>query len=213
MVRQRSPADSAGRWLAKSNIIIMYIVISGVHGAGKTTLAKEVARRLGGIYLTETVDELVAPPQFGPKSKERLASQLWHSRQVLLKEKKILDDMNKYICDRGWADIYVYSRAILNEKERDLFFSIIDFLPKKLPDLHFIVHVEPEVLKQRIASRQRDNLENWGEDDQEYTLKINEDFVKFANDFKDLRPVYLIDIGGSVEENVEKILDIIKKHI
>jgi len=191
----------------------MYIVISGVHGSGKSTLALEVAKKIGGIYLTEAVDELVAPPQFGPKSKEKLASQLWHARQVILKEKRVVDDKEKYLCDRGWADIYVYSREILGGKERDLFFSIIDFLPKKLPDLHFIVHIDPEALKKRIDGRKRDNLESWGEDDKEYALRINEAFVNFAKDFQDLRPVYLVEVSGPIEENVKKVLDIIKKHI
>lgn len=191
----------------------MYVVISGVHGAGKSTLAREVAKRIGGVYLTESVEEFISPPQFGPKSKDKLAAQLWHTRQVLLKEKNIVDDKARYVCDRGWADIYNYGRATLEDRDKDLFFNICDYLPKKLPDLHFVVHTDKETLAKRIAGRKRSNLENWGEDDLEYANKINEGFVKFAEDFKDLRPIYLIDIGGTVEENVEKIVDIIKKHI
>jgi thymidylate kinase len=191
----------------------MYIVISGVHGVGKSTLAKEVAKKIGGVYLTESVEEFIPPPQFGPKSKEKLASQFWHTRQILLKEKKIVDDKVRYVCDRGWADVYTYGKAILGDTDRDLFFNICDYLPRKLPDLHFVVYTDEVTLEKRISKRKRDNLKSWGEDDLKYAEKINKGFIKFANDFKDLRPIFLIDVSGTVEENVKKVVDIIKDHI
>ena len=180
---------------------------------GKSTLAREVAKRLSGVYLTESVDELIAPPRFGPNSPDKLAGQFWHARQVLLKEQQITDSQKHYICDRGWADIYAYSRSILPEKDRDLFFAIADHLPKKLPDVHIVAYATPEVLVDRISRRNRDNLEAWAEDDIDYALKINQAFLDFSTQFKDLRPVYPVDVGGTIEENVEKVVDIIKKHI
>ena len=191
----------------------MYIVISGVHGVGKSTLAKEVAKKIGGVYLTESIEECISPPQFGPKSKNKIAGQFWHTRQILLKEKKIVDDKVKYVCDRGWADVYTYCKVILDEADKDLFFNICDYLPKKLPDLHFVAYTDEETLKKRISKRKRDNLESWGEDDVKYAEKINKGFIKFANDFKDLRPIYLIDVSGTVEQNVKKVMDIIKEHM
>lgn len=190
----------------------MYIVISGVHGAGKTTIAKELAKKIGGVYLTEAIDELIAPPQFGPKSKEKLASQFWHARQLLLKDQKMVDDSKKYVCDRGWADLYVYSRELLKDRDKDLFLSIIDHLPKRMPDIHFIVYASPEVLTERVESRNRDNINAWGEQDKKYAKKINDAFIKFAKDFGDLRPIHLIDIGGSIEESLVKMTDIINKN-
>jgi deoxyadenosine/deoxycytidine kinase len=191
----------------------MYVVISGAHGIGKSTTAELVAKKLNGEYLTEALDEIVPPPQFGPKSKQKIEGQLWHIRQLLLKEKKIIDSNKFYIFDRGWADVYVYTKVLLNENQRDMLLSLIEAIPKRIPDLHIVVTANISQIKKRILERKRHNLYKWGENDLDYLKKINQEFVVFAKAFADLRPVYLVDISGTPEANADKIINIIKQHL
>lgn len=191
----------------------MYVVISGAHGIGKSTSAEMVAKKLSGEYLTESIDEIIPPPQFGPKSKEKLLGQLWHMRQLLLKDKRIVDPNKLYIADRGWADVYVYSKFLLNDHAREILLSMTEAIPKKMPDVHIVVTADIDKIKARILGRKRSNLNKWSENDLEYLKKINQYFIEFARAFADLRPVYLVDISVSVEENVKKISEIIKKHM
>lgn len=190
----------------------MYVVISGAHGIGKSTTSELVAKKLNGEYLTEALDEIVPPPKFGPKSNEKVEGQLWHIRQLLLKEKRIANDNKVFISDRGWADVYIYSKAILSGDQRDLVLSLVETIPKKMPDVHIIVTASMSKIRERIKKRKRNNLTNWGEDDMEYLKKIDSEFVKFAKAFSDLRPVYLVDISGTLENNAKQIIDIINKH-
>jgi len=190
----------------------MYVVVSGAHGIGKSTICELVARRIGGIYLTEAMDEIIPPPQFGPKSPEKFEGQLWHIRQLLIKEKQITDPSKIYIADRGWADIYVYTKVLLKPESRDILNSLIEVLPKKTPDLHIVLHADIDKIAERIKNRKRQNLVDWGEDDLEYLKKINQSFIDFYHAFRDLKRIYLVDISGTLEESVQKVIKIIQEN-
>ncbi len=191
----------------------MYVVISGAHGIGKSTTAAMVAKKLNGEYLTESLDEIIPPPQFGPKSKEKILGQLWHIRQLILKESKMINKGKLYIADRGWADIYVYSKILLNDHAQNILLSLIEAMPKKIPDIHIVTTANISRIKDRILNRNRTALHKWGEDDLNYLKKINQGFIDFAKAFSDLRPVYLVDISGTPEENTKKVAKIIKDHL
>ncbi|OYT42840.1 MAG: hypothetical protein B6U88_02740 [Candidatus Aenigmarchaeota archaeon ex4484_56] len=190
----------------------MYFVVSGAHGIGKSTICKLVAKKIGGIYLSEAMDEIIPPPQFGPKSPEKVEGQLWHIRQQLIKEKQITDSSKIYIADRGWADIYVYTKVLLKPESKDILNSLIDALPKKIPDIHIIFHANINKIIERIKKRKRQNLIDWGEDDIDYLKKINQGFINYYNAFRDLKRIYLVDISGTLEESITSVINIIQEN-
>lgn len=180
----------------------MYIVISGVHGIGKTTLARAVAEALDAEYLTEAVDDRIPPPVLGPGGNVPLA-ELWMARQTLLKESRIRDTGRIYVADRAWADIHSYMNVLCTPHEREILSSVMDHFPRRTPDVHIIVHAPTEVITERIRGRKRGRAGEWNEYDNEYVEKVQQAFLDYHDAFKDLRNIRLVDLSGTPEENVE----------
>ena len=190
----------------------MYIVLSGIHGIGKTTIARELARRLCGVCLTETIDDAIPPPVLG-KSSEPLRTQLWFVRQMILKEAQMTDPEMTYVADRGWSDITAYANVILDEHGRNLFRSIFDHLPKRHPDVQLIVHAPMNVVVDRIRGRGRDTLLAWNELEANYLQSLSDQFLAYHDSYKNLRSIYLLDASGSLKENCDAALKILKPHL
>jgi|SRR3989338_4441836 len=191
----------------------MYIVLSGVHGIGKTTIARELARRIGGVCLTEAMDDAIPPPVLGGKSNDPLKTQLWFVRQMILKEAQMTDPETIYVADRGWSDIICYGNVILDEHARNLFRSVFDHLPKRLPDVQLVIHAPMETVVERIQKRNRDTLEEWNELEQEYLESLRNEFTSYHESYKNLRSIYLLDAEGTLEESCERALRILKPHL
>lgn len=190
----------------------MYIVLSGTHGIGKTTLAKRLALELGAVHLTESIDEAIPPPALGVNG-NALLSELWFVRQMILKEAQMKDSKKIYVSDRGWADISAYANVLLDEHARNIFRSVYDHLPKQLPDVHIIVDAPIEVVTSRIRARNRTTAGEWNEFDIDFLQNIMNEFTKFHTAYKDLRPVHLLDVSGSIEDNLKGALNLVHPHL
>jgi len=184
----------------------MYVTISGAHGIGKSSICNLLVKRNKWELLPEVIDATVPPPVFGPKSEHKLLSQLWFMRQMIVRENKIRSSPDPIIlCDRGWHDVLIYSKALLNENEFNVFQSVISAIPKKLPDLEIILWTDSNNIVERIKNRKRDNLSSWGEDNLEYLQNINESYKKYYDDFKDIKNIVLIDSSGSLEDTYSQV--------
>ncbi len=190
----------------------MYIVLSGTHGIGKTTLAKRLAEELGAVHLTESIDEAIPPPPLGVNG-NALLSELWFVRQMILKEAQMKDAKKIYVSDRGWADISAYANVLLDEHARNIFRSVYDHLPKQLPDVHIIVDAPIDVVTSRIRARNRTTAVEWNEFDIDFLQNVMNEFTKFHSAYKDLRPVHLLDVSGSVEENLKSAVELVRPHL
>ena len=190
----------------------MYIVLSGTHGIGKTTLAKRLAEELDAVHLTESIDEAIPPPPLGMNG-NALLSELWFVRQMILKEAQMKDAKKIYVSDRGWADISAYANVLLDEHARNIFRSVYDHLPKQLPDIHIIVDAPIDVVTSRIRARNRTTAGEWNEFDVDFLEKVMNEFTKFHTAYKDLRPVHLLDVSGSIEENLKGAVDLVRPHL
>lgn len=189
----------------------MLIVLSGVHGIGKTTIARLLARKLSGVCLTEVIDDAIPPPILGKS--EGLKTQLWFVRQMILKEAQMTEPKTVYVADRGWSDISCYANVILDEHSRNLFRSIFDHLPKRTPDVQLIVHAPIDVVRARIEKRRRDSAMEWNELDQDYLESLTNEFLSYHESYKDLRSIYLLDASGTLKENCDAAFEILKPHL
>lgn len=192
----------------------MYITMSGAHGTGKSTLGLMLSKKEGYTFLPEVLDTTVAPPKIGPKSNEKLASQLWFLRQMILREQKLnsYPEESIVIADRNWQDLLIYSKKLLNDREYKILESVVLSIPKKLPDLEIILWAPEDKVIERIQKRDRIDTENWGENDKKHLKSINKAFYDHYQSFKDLKEVVLIDVTGSMEETYNKIKNVIDSY-
>ena len=189
----------------------MYVVIEGVHGIGKTTLCKELTKKKEFEYIPEIRDTILPPPVLGPKSQEKLKSQIWFLRQLILKNQKINSKSGIIISDRGPTSILVYSRVLLDDYDFELMKTLIENINLKEPELEIILWAPEEVIMKRIDGRSRESKNKWGEDDLHYLKLVNHEFKKYYEGFKDIKPIYLVDASGTVEKTCREIENIIKE--
>ncbi|MCD6367468.1 MAG: AAA family ATPase [Candidatus Aenigmarchaeota archaeon] len=105
----------------------MYVVLDGVHGIGKTTICRELGKRNGIKVLPEIKDVILPPPVLGPQSSDKLKSQLWFLRQMILKNEKITNG-SIVVSDRGITSVLLYSKVLLDEYEFELVKTIVNSL-------------------------------------------------------------------------------------
>lgn len=189
----------------------MYVVLEGVHGIGKTTICKELTKKKEFEYIPEIRDALLPPPVLGPKSREKLRSQIWFLRQLVLKNQKINSKSGIIISDRGSTSILVYSKVLLDDYDFELIKTLIENLNLKEPDLEIILWAPEEVIMKRIEGRMRESKKKWGEDDLRYLMLVNSEFKKYYEGFKDVKPLHLVDASGTVEETCRQIENIIRE--
>ncbi|GEM_PF-1977007 len=191
-----------------------YVSISGVHGIGKTTICRLLARRNRWYYSPEIVDSLLPPPQFGPKSGEKLYSELWHMRQLIIRESELKrHKADVFVSDRWWQDLAIYSQVLLSPKEYRLVESLITAVPKEVPDLEIVLWAPDEAVLTRVRKRNRLAAEMWAEDDIDYLKKLNSRFKKYYEDFKDIRNVVLVECSENVEETYQRVKKVVLQSV
>lgn len=189
----------------------MYVVLDGAHGIGKTTVCKELAKKKEFDYIPEVRDKLLPPSKLGPMSSEKLKGQLWFLRQAILKDQYIRYKSGVVLSDRGPISVLIYSKILLDEYEFELMKTLIESLNVKDPDLEIILWAPDEIIMKRIEQRTRSSKKDWAEDDRNYLKRINTEFKKYHEGFKDIKPLYLVDASGTLGETRAKIEEIIRK--
>lgn len=144
-----------------SKRVTMYICIEGNIGAGKTTLAKELARLLKAEYLPERFEENVLLPLFYQKPKT-FAFPTEYSF-LIDRHKQLLNYFGKprkktTVADFHFDKCLCFAKA--NLKEDDFVFYKKHFNAMKetlpVPDLIVYLETEPELLLRNIRKRGRD---------------------------------------------------------
>ncbi|MEW6328488.1 MAG: deoxynucleoside kinase [Candidatus Micrarchaeota archaeon] len=192
----------------------MYISVSGVHGSGKTNLCRMLARRNGWEYSPEIVDTIIPPPSFGPKSKNRLLSQLWHLRQLVLREDWLHKHQKKVVVtDRWWQDLIVYSKVLLSAREYMVIESIISAVQKEAPDLEIILWAPNDEVLEKISAHAKEKGGSEADNDLRYLKNLNHEFKKYHDAFKELRTLALIEATGSSEDMYRTARGIISRYV
>jgi len=192
----------------------MYISISGVHGIGKSLVVRMLAKRNGWEYSPEVVDTIIHPPRFGPNSKEKLLSELWHMRQLIKREEWLVKNRHRVcITDRWWQDLIIYSKILLTPKEFRIIENIVSWIPKETPDLEIVLYAPGNSVFQGIGKRGRDREEGWGYKDIGYLHKVNNEFKAYYEAFKDLRSIELVEASPIIEETYQKVKAVIMQRM
>jgi len=186
----------------------MYIAVEGCHGIGKTSICRELSKKYHYTFIEELKDNLLPPPKIGTNG-DIFLSQCWFLRQMILKEAQ-MNNNGIYISDRGKSSIYIYSKANMNDYQLEIFKTILQKLDLKEPDLEIILHAPDEIIFDRIKKRGRTS---WGEQDIDYVRKINNAFLQYYNDYRDVKNVCLVNASNDLIKNIENVKQIIDSYL
>ena len=189
-----------------------YIVLSGVHASGKSTILDLLKREDGYLVIPESKDVILTNPTAQPPFQR----QHWFMNNVERREYEIEKIKETFICDRWVGDILRYSKVLF---EKDLLslgeynnilwrYELKDW---KIPDLEVVLTADEETLKKRINSRGRDKKQKEGE--LALALSISEEFKEYANGHKFNRCVNLLDTSSkTIKETYQEVAQIIKEY-
>jgi deoxyguanosine kinase len=192
----------------------MYICIEGNIGAGKTTIAKALAKKRKSLYLPEQFDENVLLPLFY-KNKTRLAFPLEYSF-LLERHSQILKHFKNSGNKETIGDYSIYkclwfAKANLSKKDNRFFKKHFTIIEKDLrrPDLIVYLETSGKNLLNNIKKRGR-----------AYEVSISQNYLSsigksYSKGLKDLKKIQILKIKVSRYDarSQKEILDKIEKFI
>ncbi|HEU4719410.1 MAG TPA: deoxynucleoside kinase [Bacteroidia bacterium] len=140
-----------------------YIAIEGNIGAGKSTLAKMLAGRLGGTFVPEKFgDNPFLVPFYEDPARHALPAELSFLEDRFRQVRDLEDETGVIVSDYAWEKSIVFARINLKGEELRLFERIYNLLSGQLrpPDILFYLHRPVEKLVRNISSRGRDFEKN-----------------------------------------------------
>ncbi len=180
---------------------MMIISLSGVHGAGKTTILAEVAsalRKKASVFVMPELDyQSPADLRYDKLARELFFFDRTNERYRILKQapKDII-----YLCDRSWIDILVYSK----------YFGVADKIPwedkVRVGCREYGVLVEADIDQVMKRLSERHGRGKWHEGDVRYAEGISELFKKYSFDLtvKNNSPTPAGTTAGIILEQIEK---------
>ncbi|GAB4538070.1 MAG: deoxynucleoside kinase [Anaerolineales bacterium] len=143
-----------------------FIVIAGVSGVGKTTLAQVLARQYGLRAVLEQHAERPFQILFERDKKFALANQIDYLLYRAEQERALRQDGKPFVVDGGLdVDFHVFTRLFyehgwLSAAEFDLCRRFYEHTRSLLPPPDLIIHLTApqEIVRARLASRQRINI-------------------------------------------------------
>ncbi len=177
----------------------MLIILAGLPGTGKSTLARELSKDLGAVHLNSDIirKELLKERTYSEEEKERVYSKLLERVGEELKSEKIV------IIDATFYKEELRRRVIGIVKENNSEFVIIECV------------LEEKIVKERIENRRK----GVSEADFEVYKKIKKEFEEIKEEHlvldtsKELK-VQVEDVEGYILlENLKKKYELIQTHI
>ena len=167
-----------------------YIVIEGNIGAGKTTLAKMIAREFNAKLILEQFADNPFLPKFY-KEPDKYSFQLELSflaerYQQLNNELTSRDLFRPFtVADYYFMKSLIFARSTLKEDEYNLYRQIFQIIYKSIPkpDLYVYLHVDVNNLRSNIAKRGRDYEQSISA---EYLSKIQDGYYDFFKQQSDI---------------------------
>ncbi len=187
--------DESGSSLMQIPAQYRYIVIEGPIGAGKTSLARRLARHLNGELLLEAPDENPFLPRFYEEpARHALATQLFFLFQRIqqLRDMKQIDlftgtTVSDFLFDKD----ALFARLNLADDELHLYQQIYQQLAPQAPapDLVIYLQASHRQLFERVKRRAVDYERNI---DERYLGRLAEEYQRFFYQF-DAAPLLIVN--------------------
>lgn len=186
----------------------MYICIEGNIGAGKSTVAVSLAKRMGGVFLPEQFEENPLLPLFY-EHKKRMAFPLEYSflisRQAQLNKHFSMVKNKNTIADFSLNKCLWFAKSNLNQREFKLYkkhFAIINAVAPS-PDLLIYINTSKENLLQNIKKRGRSYETSI---DKKYLKRVSEKYTEGIKKLKNI-PVIEFDVKKYDSHTVKTMVD------
>jgi|SaaInlV_165m_DNA_3_1040750.scaffolds.fasta_scaffold02458_2 deoxyadenosine kinase len=188
------------------------ITISGLIGAGKTTLANSLSELLSWSIIGESVEDNPYLDLFyEDMEKYAFSMQIYFLNHRFGQEQKNIWNKNNTIQDRSmWEDIIfanmLYKTGKISEIDyntyKQLYSNMINFIKK--PSLIVYLDVEPEIALERIKLRNRSCENNITLD---YLKDLRDNYEEWLNTISKTTRVIRIDWNKFI--NTENVIDMI----
>jgi len=161
----------------------MYVAIEGVIGVGKTTLARLLQPAFQSALVLEVFEENPFLSDFySDRQRYAFQTQIFFLLSRYYQQRRSVPEILKrdesLITDYTFAKDALFARINLISDELDMYYRVHDALAEKIPLPNLIVYLraDPDVLMQRIASRDRPYERNMERD---YINQLNQAYDDF----------------------------------
>jgi len=200
----------------------IFVVLDGGEGAGKTTVAKELVKRLGwsaiytrepgGSVYAEKIRELILSDEAKHSDAETQFALFWAARRDHLKHTVVpaLVDGKIVITDRFDSSSYAYQIiAQDNLQLLDLFWKKREhFLGEWEPDKYIFLDIEPEAGLARAHGRREGALNHFDKRKIDFHKKVHKGLQEFILEKVDGEKV---DASQPLEKVIDDVMSIINK--
>ena len=195
-----------------------YIVIEGVIGAGKTTLAKKLREHLGGLNIFEEFEENPFLEDFYTDRKRyAFQTQLFFLLSRFNQQSRIQQtDLfgNNMITDYFFDKDRIFATINLDDREMVLYDRLATILEKQIVKPNLVVYINSSVdrLMENISNRDRPMERNM---EREYISELAESYSRFFSKFYKA-PLVVLDSTHmdfiNNEDDFSKVLSAVKNH-
>ena len=195
-----------------------YLVIEGVIGAGKTSLARMLAERLQAQLVLEEVEENPFLKDFY-RDRARFAFQTQmhflfsrYQQQRSLRQTELFSE--RLVADYLFQKDRIFARLNLSERELALYERLVAWLELDVlkPDIVVYLQASPDTLMERIARRGRPYEKDM---EREYIRELNEAYNHFFFHYADV-PLLVVNTNAidfvNHPEDFEDLLRRIESH-
>jgi len=212
-----SSARSTDRW-GQLTMPTYFVTIAGNIGAGKSSLAKLIADRLGWAAWYESVDDNPYLPDFYADMKSWsfhlqvffLGHRAEHHARLASGERSVIQDRSVY------EDRYVFAPALyrmgnMSKRDFDAYTRLYDLISSHLPPPALLIYLRSSVdtLMERIDSRGRDMESNITAD---YLALLSGLYEEWIADFT-LCPVLTVPSDRLDFVSQQRHQDVVAEHI
>lgn len=191
-----------------------YLVVEGIIGVGKTSLAELLANRINAKLVLEAIDENPFLADFyRDMDAYAFQTQMFfllsrHKQQMELKQMELFS--TNLVSDYLFEKDRIFANLTLNETEINLYGKIYEILRRDIlsPSLIIYLQIDPERALARIKRRARPFEKNFSLD---YLRELNEAYNQFFFHYKE-SPLLIINVNEiDFINNEEDFLTILKE--
>lgn len=183
---------------------MLFIVFEGLNGAGKSSLAKDLAKALRAKYITSPHKNIANLREIMDDASLSAHYFYYMLGNIMISDELIKNNSKEIvICDR-----YVDS-TIARHKVLGLEISTADIsqLDLKKPDIKFFIHCNEVVRRERIEKRGKKN--KWDALDE--NKEMRSEYSKYFQ--KDKEYIFIDTSGETQTESLNKILEILQERV